>query len=282
MDKAIKGAALVTGGGRRIGAAIARAMAQAGYAVAIHANRSMVEADALAAELRAAGHEAVALAADLADRPAVCGLVGRAAAAVGPLRVLVNNAAAFRYDTAADFDPKGLDFHLLPNLEAPLLLARDFAAALGDAPGSIVNILDHKVTALNPDFFTYTVAKLGLAGATRLMAMAFGGRVRANGVAPGITLISGKQSQAGFERAWRAPPLGRSATPWEVADAVLFCAASEFLNGQVLVLDGGDSLLERRRDIAFDLRRVEIGGDVPPRQIPMTGQQACRARVAGL
>ncbi len=248
----MKGAALVTGGGRRIGAVISRVLAEAGYGVAIHANRSVNEAEALAAALRAEGHQAVALAADLVDRDAVAGLLPAAAAALGPITVLVNNAASFRYDTAEDFTGADLDFHVRPNLEAPLMLAQAFARALGDAPGAIVNMLDHKVTALNPDFFSYSVAKVGLAGATRMMAMAFGGRVRVNGVAPGITLISGKQTQAGFERAWTAPPLGRSSTPAEVADAVMFCVANGSLNGQVLVLDGGESLFGRRRDVAFE------------------------------
>jgi NAD(P)-dependent dehydrogenase (short-subunit alcohol dehydrogenase family) len=248
----VKGAALVTGAARRIGAVIARRLAEEGYAVGVHANRSIAEAEALAAELRAAGFRAAALAADLSDRAAVAGLLPACAAALGPVRLLVNNAAGFRYDTAADFAEDDLDFHLRPNLEAPLILARDLARALGREPGAVVNMLDHKVTALNPDFFTYTVAKTALAGATRMMAMAFDGRVRVNGVAPGITLISGKQTEAGFQRAWTAPPLGRSATPEEVADAVLFAAETESLNGQILVLDGGESLLERKRDVAFE------------------------------
>ncbi len=246
------GAALVTGGGRRIGAVISRVLAEAGYPVGIHANRSLEAAEALAASLRAEGHIAVALGADLADRDAVAGLLPACEAALGRVTVLVNNAASFRYDTADDFTVADLDYHVRPNLEAPLMLAQAFARALGDAPGAIVNMLDHKVTAINPDFFSYTVAKLGLAGATRMLAMALEGRVRVNGVAPGITLISGKQTQAGFERAWTAPPLGRSSTPEEVADAVLFCVTNASLNGQVLVLDGGESLIGRRRDIAFE------------------------------
>jgi NAD(P)-dependent dehydrogenase (short-subunit alcohol dehydrogenase family) len=247
----VKGAALITGGARRLGAVIARRLAAEGYAVAIHAHRSFEQAEALAAELRHAGFRAVALQADLSDRDEVAALLPACAAVFGPIGLLVNNAAAFRYDTAADFTTADLDFHLRPNLEAPMLLARDFANALGGEPGAVVNMLDYKVTSPNPDFFTYTVAKLGLAGVTRLMSMAFGGRVRVNGVAPGITLISGKQTQSGFEKAWTAPPLGRSATPDEIADAVVFAAEMESLNGQILVLDGGDALLERPRDIAF-------------------------------
>ncbi len=246
------GAALVTGGARRIGAAIVRALAAEGYAVAIHCHASTVAADALADEIIGAGGQATVLVADLADRAAAGKLIKRATAALGPVSVLVNNAATFHYDTAGTFTAAGLDLHLRPNLEAPLLLVRDFARALGEAPGAVVNILDHKVTALNPDFFTYTVAKIALAGATRSMASSFGGRIRVNGVAPGIALVSGKQSDSGFARAWAAAPLGRSATPDEIAQAVVFTLGVASLNGQILVLDGGESLLGRARDVAFD------------------------------
>ncbi|MEJ0045023.1 MAG: SDR family oxidoreductase [Rhodospirillales bacterium] len=248
----MKGVALVTGAARRIGAAVARTLAADGYAVGVHYHASATAAEALVQELRAAGARAAALPADLGDRAATRGLVDACRLALGPVTVLINNAAGFRYDTASGFSDADLDFHMRPNLEAPLILAQEFARALGAAPGAIVNFLDHKVTSLNPDFFTYTVAKIGLAGATRTLAMSFGGRIRVNGVAPGIALASGKQSEKGFAHAWSAPPLGRSVTPEELATAVLFILATPSLNGQTLVLDGGESLLGRPRDVAFD------------------------------
>ena len=245
-------AALVTGGARRIGACITRALAAAGHPVAIHHHASNAEATALAAEISNAGGRAATFSADLGNRQAVSNLIANASAALGPVGVLVNNAAAFRYDTAGTFTAADLDAHLRPNLEAPVQLAQDFARALGGNTGVIINMLDHKVTALNPDFFTYTLAKIALAGATHMMAQSFGGRIRVNGIAPGITLLSGKQTQAGFERAWAAPPLRRSAAPAEIAHAVLFVIRTPSLNGQILVLDGGESLLSRARDVAFD------------------------------
>jgi NAD(P)-dependent dehydrogenase (short-subunit alcohol dehydrogenase family) len=248
----MKGAALVTGAARRIGATLARALAADGYAVGVHYHSSAEAAAALVEELRASGARAAALPADLADRAAVRGLVAACQQALGPVSVLINNAAGFRYDTAGGFSDQDLLFHLRPNLAAPLILAQDFARALGSAPGAIINFLDHKVTALNPDFFTYTIAKVALAGATRTLAQSFGGRIRVNGIAPGITLASFKQSEAGFARAWAAPPLGRSTTPEELAAAVRYILATKSLNGQILVLDGGESLLARTRDVAFD------------------------------
>jgi len=248
----MKGAALVTGAARRIGAVVARALAEDGYAIGVHFQNSAASAEALVVELQEAGGRAAALQADLADREAARGLVARCQQALGPVSVLINNAAGFRYDTAAGFSDADLDYHFLPNLQAPLILAQEFARALGGAPGAVINFLDHKVTALNPDFFTYTIAKVALAGATRTLAQSFGGRIRVNGIAPGITLASGKQSEAGFARAWAAAPLGRSATPQELAAAVRYILATPSLNGQILVLDGGESLLARPRDVAFD------------------------------
>jgi NAD(P)-dependent dehydrogenase (short-subunit alcohol dehydrogenase family) len=244
--------ALVTGGGRRVGAAIVRALAAEGYAVAIHCHASQEPAAALAREITASGGRAAVVTADLTNRAQVETLIAQASASLGKLDVLVNNAAHFAYDTAGTLTTASLDAHLRPNLEAPLLLARDFAHALGSAPGAVVNILDHKITALNPDFFTYTVAKVALAGATRMMAASFAGRMRVNGVAPGIALLSGKQTKESFARAWSAPPLGRSVTPEEIGQAVIFTLRVPSLNGQILVLDGGESLLARPRDVAFD------------------------------
>ncbi|MGE5200740.1 MAG: SDR family oxidoreductase, partial [Acidobacteriota bacterium] len=112
--------------------------------------------------------------------------------------------------------------------------------------------LDQKVQNLNPDFLSYTVSKVGLDGLTRMLALAFAPRIRVCGIAPGVTLRSGKQTDASFERAWRATPLGRSSTAEELVAALRFIIASPSMTGSVITLDGGESLRRRPRDVAFD------------------------------
>ncbi len=213
---------LVTGGARRIGAAFSRALAADGWRVVVHYNRSQDAAAALCREIAAAGGVCDIIDADLGDRAATAGLIPGCIARFGPLDALINNASSFRYDSLDSMDTASWDRHLGPNLEAPLFLAQAFARACVGRPGNVVNLLDHKVVAPNPDFFSYTVAKTALAGATTLLAQALRGTgVRVNGIAPGITLLSGQQTQAGFERAWSAPRLGAAPRrrSWPIAAA---------------------------------------------------------------
>ena len=251
--------ALITGGARRVGAALARGLAAAGYFVVIHYQNSVDEAEGLAREIRGLGGACGLLRADLRDRLAIEGVIARCVAAFGDVDVLVNNASSYRYDAVGALDAEVWDENLRTNLEAPLFLAGAFFRALGDRGGAIVNMLDFKVTSLNPDYFSYTVAKVGMAGATRLMAMAFRGRVRVNGIAPGLTMRSGRQSEAQFERAWRMTPLGHGPTPEELAAALLYLLRTPSVNGQVISLDGGAALRPRRRDISVDPSALGAG-----------------------
>ena len=251
--------ALITGGARRVGAALARALARAGYFVVIHYQHSVAEAEALAREIGERGGVCGLLRADLRDRAAIAGLLPRCIAAFGAVDVLVNNASSYRYDGIAALETEVWDENLRTNLEAPLFLASAFYQALDGRRGAIVNMLDFKVTSLNPDYFSYTVAKVGMAGATRMMAMAFGGRVRVNGIAPGLTMRSGRQSEEQFHRAWRMTPLGHGPTPEELGAALLFLLRTPSVNGQVISLDGGVALRPRRRDISVDPSALGVG-----------------------
>jgi len=244
--------ALVTGGARRVGAALSRVLAANGHFVAIHYQSSAAEAASLAEEIRAAGGACGLIQADLNDRAAIAGLVPRCIEAFGPIGILVNNASGYRYDTIGTLDTGPWDENVRTNLEAPLFLAQAFARTRGEQGGAIVNLLDFKVTNLNPDFFSYTVAKIGMAGATRMLAMAFGGRIRVNAIAPGLTMRSGRQTEEQFLRAWRMTPLGRGPTPEELGRALIFLIETSSINGQILTLDGGASLRPRKRDISVD------------------------------
>ena len=245
--------ALVTGGGKRIGAAIARMLAGDGWRVIVHYNRSATEAEALAAEITAAGGECFPIQADLSRQEDVEGLIGRCVAAHGRLDCLVNNASSFVLDDIRTVSWTSLHQHLTPNLVAPVLLCRDFAARF-DQPdgGCIINLLDQKVDNLNPDFLSYTLSKIALSGLTEMLAMALAPRIRVCGVAPGLTMISGKQTEESFQRAWRAAPMGRSSTPEEVAACVRFILSIPSMTGETIFVDGGESLRGRPRDVAFD------------------------------
>ncbi len=238
--------AIVTGGARRIGAALSRALAADGWHLLIHCNRSVAEAGALAAEL---GSAAV-VAADLAD-PAAAGTVIAALDGLPPPRLLINNASRFAYDAADEFTVEGWDAHLDINLRAPALLSRAFAARVGAGPGLIVNLLDAKLAAPNPDFFSYTVSKFGLAGLTELSARAFAPAIRVCGIAPSATLVSGPQSRDNFEAVHDLNALGRGVEVGEIVAALRFILAAPSLTGQTLILDGGQRFLALPRDVQF-------------------------------
>jgi len=247
--------ALVTGAARRIGAAIARDLAASGWRVVVHYSRSETEAKALADEITRAGGACELVRADLSERAEVEAVFPRALAKVGRIDCLINNAAAFQYDTIETLSWQSWDKHIAANLAAPAFLCRDFARQVpATGEGVIINLLDQKVANLNPDFFSYTISKVGLRGLTETLALGLAPRIRVCGIAPGVTLISGKQTPQSFEKAFRATPLGRSSTVEDIVSAVRFILATPSITGQVLTLDGGESLAGRPRDVAFQTK----------------------------
>lgn len=243
MPEIIPTAALVTGAGRRIGRAIALDLARHGWAVAVHYNSAAAEAQAVVEEICAAGGRAVACGADLRDEAAVEALVPRAAAALGPLGLLVNNASPFEHDTALGVTRASWDLHLEVNLRAPFVLTQGFARQLPkDANGCVINMLDQRVWNLTPYFVSYTVSKSALWTLTRTLALALAPRIRVNGIGPGPTLPSARQTEAQFERQCRMMPLGRGTSPEEICDAVRFILAAPAMTGQMIALDGGQHL----------------------------------------
>jgi NAD(P)-dependent dehydrogenase (short-subunit alcohol dehydrogenase family) len=255
--------ALVTGAARRLGRAIALALAGDGWDIGVHYATSEAEARDTANAIRALGRRAVCLGADLQDEQATRGLLKELAGQLGPVCGLVNNASRFVHDDIGSVDTPSLLAHLMPNLVAPLLLSQAFLEGLGKAPaagtgegnhreGVIVNLLDQKLYNLNPDFLSYTVAKAGLAAATTMLAQALAPRVRVVGVAPGLTFPSYLQDPDAFRRACTTySPLGRSSTPEDVAAAVVFAMNNRSMTGTVIQVDGGQHLQCLPRDASL-------------------------------
>jgi NAD(P)-dependent dehydrogenase (short-subunit alcohol dehydrogenase family) len=238
--------AIVTGGARRIGAALCRGLGADGWTVLIHCRESGAEAEALAAEI---GSAAV-VAADLAE-PGAAAKVMAALEGLPPPRLLVNNASRFAYDAADDFTVPQWDAHFDVNLRAPALLSQAFAGR-AEGGGLIVNLLDAKLAAPHPDFFSYTVSKMGLAGLTELCARAWAASgIRVCGIAPSVTLVSGPQSRENFEAVHKLNPLGRGVTAEDVLAALRFIIASPTMTGQTIALDGGQRFMGLARDVQF-------------------------------
>jgi NAD(P)-dependent dehydrogenase (short-subunit alcohol dehydrogenase family) len=236
-------AALVTGGAQRIGRALALALAEDGFAVAIHYNGSHRAAGELTESIRGRGGAAVALAADLADEEAVSRLLPLAESALGPIGCLVNNAALFANDTVETATRESWHAHLAINLRAPFILIQDFASRLPqEASGVVVNLLDQRVWSLTPYFVSYTLAKAGLWTLTQTMALALAPRIRVNGIGPGPTMPSPRQTAEQFARQCELMPLRRGTSPGEIAAALRFILAAPAMTGQMIALDGGQHL----------------------------------------
>lgn len=249
--------ALVTGAARRIGQTLALALAQRGWDILVHYASSTQEAWQTLEAIRQLGRRAESLCADLSDETQVRNIIPRCVALMGVPRCVINNASLFEYDQASDFSYALLDVHMRINLAAPIVLARDVHQALlahgmtQDSPGVVVNLLDQKLFNYNPDFLSYTLSKAGLQAATTLLAQALAPHMRVVGVAPGITLISGAQSQENFEHAHAQTPLRRSSTLEDIAQAVCFAVENRALTGTTLIVDGGQHLQASSRDVQF-------------------------------
>ncbi|MBM3592557.1 MAG: SDR family oxidoreductase [Alphaproteobacteria bacterium] len=236
-------AALVTGAGKRLGRAMALALAEAGFDVAIHYAASADAAEATAAEIRALGRRALTLRAELGQEAEVARLIPDATKVLGPLGVLVNNASTFERDEWQDATRESWDRHMEPNLRAPFVLTQDFAKALPQAAqGLVVNMLDQRVWSLTPHFVSYTVSKAGLWALTQSLALALAPRIRVNAIGPGPALPSPRQSQEHFDRQAQSTPLSRPTSAEEVARALMAILSLPSMTGQMIALDGGQHL----------------------------------------
>ncbi len=252
MIRAMQQAALITGAGKRLGRAFALAMAQDGWFVWVHYNASRADAMETVAAIRAKGGQARAVKADLANAKQTEALIGKCADGP-PLTCLINNASLFELDRPADFTVAQWEKHQAINLRAPAILSRDFAKALPKkSKGVIVNLLDQKLWNLNPDFYTYTIAKIGLKGMTEILARAYAPRIRVCGIAPGITLPAAKQSHERFLAAQAQAPLGVGASVDDLVRTLRYILATPSLTGHTIIVDGGEHLGKRPNDVMFE------------------------------
>lgn len=238
---AARGWALVTGGARRIGADISRDLAEAGYSVAIHYHRSEAAAHALVDEIADGGGEAVAYAADLSQGPDCTGLAESVWQELGSIELLVNNAGVLeRSELAPDLD--AFDRAIDLNLRAPYLLSLEMGPRMvREGRGSIVNIASTGGFVPYVRHVPYSLSKAALLMLTKSLAKGFAPSVRVNAVAPGSIQLeegSDKRAMGPLDRI----PLGRYGSGRDVARAVRFLAAAEYMTGQCLIVDGGRSI----------------------------------------
>ena len=235
-----RGVALVTGGPRRIGRELVRACSAAGYDVAIHCRREDEDARAALAEVRETGRSGGLFTCDLSDEREVAGIVRRVIDSLGPVTLLVNSASLFRNDAFAEIERASWDEHLNINLRAPLVLSREMAAQ--GLAGHVVHILDQRVLAPGPDYFSYTLSKAALWSATRMMAIDLAPRIRVNAIGPGPVLANPDQSPADFDAEAASTPLGRAVDPVDIGRALTYLIGASSVTGQMIAVDGGQHL----------------------------------------
>ena len=258
-DRNNRPAVLVTGGATRIGAAIVRRFAAAGWHVVIHYRASAEAAEALAAELPSAETLAFDLADDEASVSAVTGLAARCPG----WRCLVNSASVFDYDGVTELDPATNRAAMQINALAPARLAQAFIAltASSAALRTVINVTDMKIENTNPDFFSYTMSKHALAASIGMLAKGNdGASVRVYGLAPGAVLASHDQREEETEISHRLNLLARKTGADEIADAALFLSGGALASGQSLFIDSGQHLMDQPRDVIWLAREQAQGG----------------------
>jgi NAD(P)-dependent dehydrogenase (short-subunit alcohol dehydrogenase family) len=236
--------ALVTGASRRLGRAIALHLAERGWRVGVHYRASSAEALEVVGEIEALGGHAVAIQADLTRPAELAPLIETCAKRLGAPTCLINNAACFEWDSVETLDAETWQLHLDVNLRAPVFLTQAFAKGLRDGlSGNVINVIDQRVWRLDPNHFSYTIAKSALWTATRTLAQALAPRIRVNAIAPGPVLPARDQSEADFAEECRSTLLKQAVSADDVTGAVRFLLETPSITGQMIALDAGQHLV---------------------------------------
>ncbi len=235
--------AIVTGGARRLGKALALSLAEKGARLVIHYGSSAGPADETVAEIRAMGSEAVAGQADLRQPGQAPAMIARAADHFDRLDILVNSAAVFERGDVFNTTEESWERHFAINLKSPFFLSQAFAAHVGrERPGAIVNIADWRATRPGTDYVAYTLTKAALVTMTQSLALGLAPNIRVNAIAPGAILPPPDRDEAYLQKLAQAIPARRVGSPAEVGKALLFLLESDFVTGELIFVTGGEHL----------------------------------------
>ena len=240
---------IITGGATRLGAAIAKSLADYETAVAIHYNKSKGNALKLKKELENLGSEVYLLKADLNNLNQTQALLKLAYKKMKGLNCLINNASLFENDNLQNFSDKSFTKHLNVNLKAPAILIQNFKKLLKNSEGNIINIIDQRVEKLTPYFFSYTLSKSSLVTLTKTAAMKLAPHIRVNGISPGPTLKNSRQSETHFKKQWKSVLLKKKVELESICDGVKFLIKNNNITGEIINIDSGQRLAWNTPDI---------------------------------
>ena len=240
---------IITGGATRIGAAIAKSLADYETAIAIHYNKSKGNALKLKKELENLGSEVYLLKADLNNLKQTQALLKLAYKKMKGLNCLINNASLFENDNLHNFTEKSFTKHLNINLKAPAILIQNFKKLLKNSEGNIINIIDQRVEKLTPYFFSYTLSKSTLVTLTKTAAMRLAPNIRVNGISPGPTLKNSRQSESHFKRQWKSVLLKKKVELESICDGIKFLIKNDNITGEIINIDSGQRLAWNTPDI---------------------------------
>jgi len=240
---------IITGGATRVGAAIARSLAEEATDITIHYNASASNAKKIKKELDEFGVNIHLIKCNLNKERDVARLIKKAKKQMGGLDCLINNASIFENDDISNFSSKSWEKHITINLKSPSILMKEFFRITKNKPANIINIIDQRIFKLTPFFFSYSVSKYGLAAVTKISAMKFAPNIRVNGIAPGPTMKSKRQSEKHFKSQWKSTILQKQVDVNNICNLVKYFIKNDSVTGQIMSVDSGQSLGWKTPDI---------------------------------